>query len=274
MTSPIQLEPTATRYVRVLHRAWGLEWAYQFPESIYGPTGWIMDYPGIEPAWRRDETGAWCYEWETTPAYIDEIRRHGAGNPSQLAKRFLLGVRVRAELRATPDGIASCLTLINEGPHHWREVRCDGGCFQARNDAFAGADEVARTFLRVDGAMRSMAALPRTQPIRCTYQCCAGEHERAPEGEGEWFWGRSSAVPDTPAVVGMVSVDGTRAVALGFEGATAASANADEHHCLHSRPHFGDLAPGASVRRRGFIVFGESLAEGVRRVDALLREVD
>ena len=271
MTSPIQLEPTTTRYVRVLHRAWGLEWAYQFPESIYGPTGWIMDYPGIEPAWRHDDLGALAYEWETTPAYIDEIRRHGAGNPSQLGKLFLPGVRVRAELRPTADGIASSLTLTNAGPHHWREVRCDGGCFQARNEAFAGPGEVARTFLRVGGVMKSMAALPRTMPVRCTYHCCPAEYDRSPEADGEWFWGRSPVVPDAPAIVGMVSVDGARAVALGFEGATAASANADDHHCVHSRPHFGDLAPGASVCRRGVIVFGPNLGECAGRVAELLQ---
>lgn len=270
MTPLVTLEPSNTRYVRVRHTVWGIDWAYQFPESIYAPTGWIMDYPGVEPAWRRDDAGGLSYEWETSAAYVDEIARHAAGNPAQAWKQFLLGMTVRAELRPIESGLASRLLLSNRGPHYWRAVRCDGGCFQAQDPQFAGDGEVARSFLRVDGAMCSMASLPRTQPIRCTYHCCAAEYDRTPEKEGEWFWGRSAATPDQPAIVGMVSVDGRRAVALGFQGATAASANADDHHCLHSRPAFGDIAPGQSVERRGFILFGDDIHELAGRVARML----
>jgi hypothetical protein len=66
-------------------------------------------------------------------------------------------------------------------------------------------------------------------------------------------------VIDYPAIVGAVSQDGSKYVVLGYQGADSASQNADGHHCLHSRPNFGDISPGKSVTRRGFILFGDDL---------------
>ena len=79
--------------------------------------------------------------------------------------------------------------------------------------------------------------------------------------------GRGSDVIDGPAMVGMVSRDGQRAVAVCYEHASSAYQNADDHHCLHSHPAFGDIPPGSAVTRRGCVLFGddlESLAEALR----------
>jgi len=58
---------------------------------------------------------------------------------------------------------------------------------------------------------------------------------------------------------GAVSVDGDKALVIGYERSRSGSQNADDHHCLHSRPYFGDIAPGESVTRRGYVVFGDDI---------------
>ncbi len=85
-------------------------------------------------------------------------------------------------------------------------------------------------------------------------------HEKEWVNRGECFWGRSTVAIDCPAIVGAVSHDGSKAVAIGYQYATSASQNADGHHCLHSRPHFGDIVPEQSVTRGGLILFGEEFA--------------
>ena len=42
-------------------------------------------------------------------------------------------------------------------------------------------------------------------------------------------------------------------------------ADAFSHHCMHSAPFFGDLAPGEVRVRRGVILFGSSAEELFRR---------
>jgi hypothetical protein len=80
----------------------------------------------------------------------------------------------------------------------------------------------------------------------------------------EWFWGRCETAIDQPAIVGMQARDHQRSLVFGYEDADSALANADEHHCLHSRPVFGTLPPGQSVRRTGFILFGTDIHELAR----------
>ncbi len=52
---------------------------------------------------------------------------------------------------------------------------------------------------------------------------------------------------------------------IGYENAIGLMQNSDSHHCMHSAPFFGDLAPGEARERRGVILFGSSAAELFRR---------
>ncbi|HIJ73129.1 MAG TPA: hypothetical protein HPP83_03410 [Candidatus Hydrogenedentes bacterium] len=258
----ITIQPTETRYVRITHANWNCHWNFQFPESIAFADGWAMDYQPIYPNWQRLGPESWCYEWRTEEAYVREQERYTRHEPTErrARKAFIVGLSVRAQLDVSDErSVALTLILTNESSRPFERVVCDGGCLQAKTEAFAGRDEVSRTYIMVGGAMVSMATLDRTVPMRCMYVCDPVEYERPPLDEGEWFWGRSSAAPDSPVVVGMESVDGARAVALVYTDATSGSANADEHHCIHSRPCFGDIPPGASITRRGLLVFGSSV---------------
>jgi hypothetical protein len=58
--------------------------------------------------------------------------------------------------------------------------------------------------------------------------------------------------------VAMQRSDEKALVGVAFDMARAVSKNYnDSHHCIHSSPYFGDLAPGQSARMRGRIWFLE-----------------
>ncbi len=71
----------------------------------------------------------------------------------------------------------------------------------------------------------------------------------------------------------MTSQDGSRAVAFGYENSRAASQNADNHHCLHSHPFFGDIGPGETVTRQGLILFGDNAERLLTDLSARLQEM-
>lgn len=57
--------------------------------------------------------------------------------------------------------------------------------------------------------------------------------------------------------IAMQSTDGTLLFGHAFDGSVAAGGNGSSNGvCLHSRPSFGDLPPGASVTRRGMLYLG------------------
>lgn len=254
----IVLRPTETRFVEIRHEGWGLDWAIQFPEGIFSQRGCSMTWEAIRPDWRPCGDNAWGYAWRTTDEYVRGVcSRHAEG--------FVVGLALQAEIAGGDEEVRLSLTLTNESTEPFEDVRCDGGCLQARSDAFRDADEVARSHVLTGGRMVSAAGLDRSIPIRSCYRAASDVHL---SGEAEDFWGRSDARVDEPVLVGAVSRDAGWALVLGYEHATRGLQNADEHHhCLHSCPCFGTLAPGQSVTRRGFILFGEdiqTLADALR----------
>jgi len=249
----LAITPTTTEFVDIDHRDWNAHWAIQFPEAIECAAGTIRAWPMIQPDWQRVDDATWGYTWRPSAEYAQQVRALNLTAPDRQPQysRFVEGVELRAEIAARGTEIHLALTIFNTGNQLLREVRCDGGCFQARNEAFRDGGEVARSHIFSGGQFVSMAQLPRSNPIRCWYG-----HRRP---DFEWFWGRTEAVIDRPARLGAVSRDGQRAVVIGYEHATEAMQNADDHHCLHSTPWFGNLLPGQRVKRRGWILFGDDI---------------
>ena len=253
----IRIQPNGDdRYVAVTHEAWASAWRLQFPEAIYAAEGAVLTWPNCNVDWEALENG-WGYTWRTTEEYVAAVRamdlRDSEGKPQHT--HFFVGLALRAEVRACDGGLQLSLTLTNESSQTAHNVWCEGGCWQAKSDAFIGAEEVARSYVMVGQEMVSMASLPRSVDVRCRYRCDPSSGDT----RGEWFWGRSAAAIDHPAIVGAVSADGGRAVVLGYASAGFALQNADGHHCLHSGPHFGDIAPGRSVGRTGYVLFGDDI---------------
>lgn len=255
------------RFVAVEHGPWKSQWRMQFPEAISANEGTIMAWPSnCHPEWKALNGNGWAYTWRTTAAYGAEVcamnHRDTGGNPQY--SDFFVGLALRAEILSRNDGLHLSLTLTNESSRTVHSVSCDGGCWQAKSKTFMGCNEVTRSYAMVKGKMLSMDSLARTVAIRCMYRCDPSAYD----GKGEWFWGHSSTAIDAPAILGATSDDGTKALVLGYDGAVSGLANSDDHHCLHSSPFFGDIAPGQSVRRIGYVLFGsdiQTLADALRR---------
>ena len=223
------------RFVSIHLPAWGCEWSLQFPEAIVCREGAIMAWPRTcGPHRQALGGGRWGYVWRPTEPYVADVSgmslKDGRGNPQY--GEFFLGVTLRAELRAGAGELRLSLTLTNESERSAHGVWSEGGCLQAASEQFRGGDEVPRCHVMVGGTMVSMAALHRTVPERCQYFCDSAE----PIDSAGWYWGRSNATIDRPAVVGAASRQGSRCVVLGYEHATSGWANSDDHHCLHSAP--------------------------------------
>ena len=258
-----------SRAVLIDHLDWDCRWVFQFPECIASDRAWYMDCQPFPVRWRSDGASL-SYTWRADAAWLAARReKQAADSAGPFAhKRYEAGLAVQAVLTPGAHRVGLRLEITNESEAPVDGVECDGGCFQAHSEAFSGTGETARTFLCVGGQFIPLSELPRTVNERCLYVADPVLYDRPPYDEGAWFWGRSNARPDVPCVMGMASVDARRAVAVVFEQAYAGSANADGHHCLHSRPRFGTILPGETVTRSGAILFGPGLEDVFSRAAA------
>jgi hypothetical protein len=268
----IQLQPSDKRFVNIHHTDWDLRWDIQFPEVILSRNGVTMMWQKISPHWIKTGENAWAYEWETTPEYIKEQLGHRQKDNSGniIIHNFIIGLSLRAEIKGFEDRIEMILTITNKSSAKFYDVISDGGCFQARNSDFKNHDEVKRSYILVKGKLKSMGELHRTKDIRTAYHSDITNYQKEWINTAEWFWGRSNISIDYPAILGAVSSDGSKAVLIGYENSASAFQNADSHHCIHSRPSFSDIAPGTSVTRKGYILFGNELTVLAKKLHSIL----
>ncbi len=265
----IQIEPTETEHVRIRHRDWNCEWLLQFPEMVVANDAVAKHFAPLPQKWRQDGPQAWSYEWRPSPAYFKEfvpqVFKDKQGKPIY---ELIDGLVLHSAIVGGTDEVSLTLTLTNTSKEPMRQVLCDGGCFGARNPEFGGISAVGRSFVWIDGKMVNLATLDRTVTTKCAYHSDPAGYERPIERHCEGFWGRSSARIGEPAILGAVSTGGDKAVVIGYQHAQSALANAKGNTCLHSRPEFHDIAPGRSVVRRGYVLFGndvQKLAERLRQ---------
>lgn len=253
----LTLTPTETEFIDIEHRAWGAKWSMQFPEVIETAEGTVKAWPTVRPRWQAIGLDAWGYTWQPTDEYVQGVLARGMKDSTGKPQYHTFAPTARLDTRiAIEDAqISLSLTVTNVGQRSLTQVRSEGGCLQARSESFRDGEEVARSHVRVGGVMTSMAKFERSNPIRCLYVTDRARDTRA----FEWFWGKTAVTIDKPAIVGAVSRDGTKAIALGYACAVEVLQNSDDHHCIHSGPWFGTLAPGESVTRRGWILFGTDI---------------
>ena len=265
----IHIDPTRTEFVHIHHEAWNLQWTMQFPEMIVAGDAAIKFFQEIEANWRRIDNHAWAHEWRPDDRYVARMQPNVASDESgKPIYELITGMDCRAEIAGGEHQVDLTLTLKNDRERVFPRVLCDGGCLRAPTASFHETEKdfsdqacsaVARSHVSLGGRMVPLAKLHRTRTICCAYQHDPGGYERPIERRCEAMWGRSHARIDAPAILGMVSVDGSKAYVLGYQDSTSGLANAGANHCLHSRPEFGDLAPGQSVTRKGHILFGDDI---------------
>lgn len=266
----ISISPTRTEHVKIRHDDWDLQWEIQFPELITVNGAILKHFSAIEPNWQKDEHGSWWYEWQPDDAYVNEKRptvyKDESGQPIYA---LVTGLELRAHIAPVASRVHLTLALRNQSPRTAHIVSCEGGCFRpaSTNRAFYGRDYVERSYVRCSGQMVSMADLDRTMPHRCAYWFDPAGYDRPIESKCEDFWGRSKDRIDRPAVVGMVSGDAAKAVVLGYEGSESALGGKS---CLHSRPEFGQIPPGQTTIRKGYILFGRDIQVLANEVCELL----
>ena len=264
----IIVTPSDTEFVELTHPVWEMNWGIQFPEIVVASDAVAKHITPTEPDWVKRGPQTWCYELRFDEDYVARTRALvGRDERREPIYPLIAGVRIRAEIAGLEDRVHLSLTLTNESSQTLERVYSDGGCVHPLSDAFCRHDPVGRAFVMCDGRMMSMAYLDRTRASCCAYWHDPAGYEQPVERSCEPMWGRSTARIDEPAILGMVSVDRSKAYALGYQCAGSALSNSSGHSCLHSRPRFGDLAPGQRVTRHGCVMFGsdlDSLADLVR----------
>lgn len=255
----VSINPTETEHVIINHDDWGLQWEIQFPEMITVGPAVLKHFSTIQPSWHKAGPNDWSYQWRPDSAYVREkqsvVYKDHNGRPIyELVTGWLLHARIAAEGPA----LRLELALTNQNSHTAEMVACEGGCLHPANanQDFRGNDYPERSYVRRSGKMVGMSNLDRSLPTRCAYWSDPAGYDRTVESTCEDFWGRSKDRIDSPAVVGMLSADRSKAVVLAYECSQSALLG---KRCLHSRPEFGNIAPGATVTRKGYIVFGDDI---------------
>ena len=171
---------------------------------------------------------------------------------------IITGLALRARITVDQTAVCMSLDLTNQTSQAQNMVSCDGGCLRPLEDnqAFWGEDYVSRSYVYCREQMMNMPDLHRTVPNLCAYWSDPSGYERPVEKKCEFFWGRSKDLRDSPAIVGVLSADGSKAVVIGYEASEGALAGPC---CLHSRPEFGNIPPGSTVTRKGYILFGDDI---------------
>lgn len=253
----ITLDPTASRFIYILHEDWNLMWSIQFPEIVSASKGLIMDWPRTRVNWKQFGKNEWGYDWEPSQEIVKwQFGKSAKDGEENENLRFPRGIVVTTRVLAKSNEVDLTLKITNKTQNMVRGLSSDGCCLQANSDLFTDKNEVARSYVMRNGEMISMDKLHRSVSIRTTYYTSTDD---IPE-KGSSFWGKSTSIVDSPTIVGAVSNDRSHAIVLGFEKSISASQNSNQnHHCLHSRPFLGDLTGKKSKTVKGYILFGNDI---------------
>ena len=262
----ITIQPTETEFVHIKHEDWGLAWRIWLPECIYAGGQEIKPVSRIHPDWVRHGENHWSYEYDINEE--TEFRQHGKGSVDHF--------RWRAEIQVEQADVHLKLELTNTSGSMLPLVVCDGGCLQAMNDEFADECDFNRAFIFSGNEAVRLNQVHRGKSIRSIYHS-----ETCPQGicgfpvnsEDPGFFGYSDFRTQSPVIIGSTSLDQQKAIAIGYANSHAATQNGDGHHCLHSRPFFGDLEPLKTVSRTGIICFGDKIQDCMQRVHDVVAPV-
>jgi hypothetical protein len=182
--------------------------------------------------------------------------------------------RVRGSWRIAGDVMAMELAVENAGAASLRDVRANVCLHLHRAPAFRH-DGARQVFFFHRGHPLEFSELPARDGYlasRVRVREEAGETADAGLRGSSPLFSRSRVLADDGVIVA-TSADGRFALGTLWEDARAVFHNMlSGRQCIHSNPAFGDLAPGARVTRRGWLVVVEGgPGEARRRLLELLR---
>lgn len=272
--SLLQVSPTTTNRVIIEHPKLGGTWEMRTPEVV-GSGDVLHYYPSHYPdftaeplRWAYYEDGRFGYDW--TPDLEKDAEALSAA--TNLAPyTFRPATRVSVRLETAPNEIRLTTAVTNLTDETLHEVWHEGGCLQNMTEKFRDR-EFERTWIETEAGLTVVRDTERSMGIRCAYMSDPSWYEGGLHRVGHAFWGESPTRVTSPLVLREAEDGGV--IAIAYENAFRVSVNSDEHHhCIHSSPYFGDLAPGQTRVRRGVILFGTDRKEVLRRLKALGFEV-
>ncbi len=256
----ISIKPTDTEFVTIEHQEWELGWRIWLPECIFAGTRAIKPVSRIQPNWIQHAENHWSYTYE-----LNTENKFDEGEIDDFSWK--------AEIQSENDDVHLNLELTNASNELLSLVVCDGGCLQAMNEEFADESDHLRSYILKDNEAVCLDRVHRCKSIRSIYHsetCPSGVCGFPPNREDPGFFGYSDFHTQSPVIIGSTSQDQNKAIAIGYEQSHAATQNGDNHHCLHSRPFFGDMDVNQSVSRKGIICFGDNIQQLLQRAFAVV----
>jgi hypothetical protein len=231
-------------YALRLRSPWdgGGEVIINFPEHLerWPDTAGILRHNDPEPA------GRWVLAEDGLSAVLD------------VDSRTMPGVHVRAEAKVcSPRRLAMSLRIDNHSPKDMAGI-IPLYCVQYGHlRGFAPEERrLQHTYVEVDGRLVSLAELPTSDPEAAA----KGAYVRGCEqrDSDEFLKENGGLIPqlvDSP-VIAVTALDGDRKLLVSWTPGKKILANA-LIPCLHADPYYGEIASGASVERRGHLIFTE-----------------
>jgi hypothetical protein len=238
-------------------------WDYRIPEGLSCEEGVFKTHAHPTVDWHGpDADGRIWHEWETNDQEFAVISSYERAE--EFGLKFIQGIRYRVILIPAEHGLDIRFTLVNLGEvtlHNVIAFPCLGRPSPQFED-----DAMERTFIMTDAGLTALKDTDRGSgdPVRTHYVVRGKCPMRF---VGEPFWGKASATEAAGGAVLRASECGRFTIGTGWESVCEVFHNEDAHHCIHSVPTLGDVAPGETKTVRGRIVLAEGGPE--RALDIL-----
>ena len=243
--------------VRVTAHEPGLEWSYRMPEGIGSDEGMFKSHAAPIVDWHGPtEDGLIWHEWQTNDEHSEQMRA------DELLRSLGLvvaeGLHYRTIIRHVAYGLEIVFTATNTSDAPFHNVTAFP-CLGHPSAAFRD-DGMERTFIRTGAGWAALRDTDRGggDPVRTHYHVSGMQPKRF---FGEPFWGEASATVADHGMILRVSEDGRWTIGTNWERVAEIFHNEDAHHCIHSVPSLGDIAPGDTATVKGRIVFVEGGVE-------------
>jgi len=232
----------------------GFTWDYRLPEGVACDAGLFKSHAQPVLDWNGPTAdGVLWHEWQTDRQHRAEVSAEPMYRDAGLD--FLMGLRYRVIVRHTEFGLAVSFTATNLSDRVFGNVTAFP-CLASRSAEFFD-EALGRTWIEGEAGLTRLAETDRGtgEAVRTHY------HVRGQWPMGvclESFWGRASATEATGGAIVRSSADGRWTVGTSWQRVCEIFHNEDQaHHCIHSVPTLGDLAPGQTKTVHGRVVFVE-----------------
>lgn len=250
----LRVEPQHGPSLALIHAdAINSSWHYRMPEGLQCEAGMFKSHALPLLDWEGpDADGSVWHEWESD----EETLAANLADPmtKKLGVKFVMGIRFRTMITPCEHGLEIEFAATNLSDQTICNVTAFP-CLGKPSEPFEDR-ELTRTFIETEGGITPLKDTDRGSgdPVRTHYHV-KGCHPM--DWYGAWFWGESGSTVATSGAILRTSADGKWTIGTNWERNAEIFQNEDDHHCIHSVPCVGDIAPGETAEVLGRIVFVE-----------------